>query len=303
MTRLILTLMLLGTVPALASTHFPLDPGAVWTLQGDVSDGTWTYVMGATQLWHGAFVSPRVEWHTSGAGGTTYWSEDEAGRILLHGLQYQTTAFGPFYFSPPAVYFDPAMQPGEAVTSTVNVYEVLQHGDLFHGEFTVQLNCLARGQVTTPLGEFTTITVNTDWPGSPAWPWCYGADGAVAYGWGAGPVRVASLDDSQVEWLLVALQGLDLTATPPALMASSLAAAPNPFNPATTLRFVLDAAGPARVEVFDVAGRRVATLCDEVLAAGPHALAWRPQDLASGLYLARLTTAAGTSTARVTLLE
>ncbi len=86
-------------------------------------------------------------------------------------------------------------------------------------------------------------------------------------------------------------------------VASSLIAAPNPFNPATTLRFALAEAGPARLEVFDVAGRRVATLCDEVLAAGPHAIAWRPQDLASGTYLARLTTPAGKATVRVTLLE
>jgi hypothetical protein len=303
MKRFILTVLLLGAVPALGSGFFPLQPGAVWTLQGDAADGTWIYAMGAPQLWHGAYCHPRVEWNTSGVGGTTYWSEDEAGRILLHGVAYQSADFGPFTFNPPAVYFDPTMQPGESYTSTVNVYEVLQYGDLWHGEFAVHLNCLGRGSVTTPLGDFTAVTVNTDWPGSPAWPWCYGADGALAYGWGVGPVRVTSLNDPGVEWLLSALQGLDLTDAPLPAAAAPLVAAPNPFNPASTLRFVLAADGPARLEVFDVAGRRVATLCDEVLPAGPNAITWRPQDLASGLYLARLTTGAGQATVRLTLLE
>ncbi len=212
MKRLILTLLLLSAMPAFGTPFFPLQPGVIWTLQGDAADGTWTYAMGPPQFWHGAICYPRVEWNTNGVGGTTYWSEDEAGRILLHGMVYQGASWGPFYFNPPAVYFDPTMQPGDYLMSTVNVYEVLQPSDLWHGAFAVRLNCLDRGSVTTPLGEYTALTVNTDWPGSPAWPWCYGADGAIAYGWGAGPVRVASLVDPEVEWILTALQGLDLTA-------------------------------------------------------------------------------------------
>jgi hypothetical protein len=293
----------LCALPALGNPYFPLQPGVVWTLQGDDADGTWNYFLGEPQLWHGAFCSPRVEWLTSGVGGTTYWSEDDAGRILLHGLQYQTTEFGPFTFSPPAVYLDPTLQPGELVTSTVNVYEVLDNGDLYHGAFTIELHCVSREPVTTPLGTFNAITVQPAWPGSPAWPWCYGRDGEFSYGWGVGPVHLARVGFPQTDWELVALQGLDLTAAPVPAADGGLVAAPNPFNPATTLRFALATAGLARLEVFDLAGRRVATLCDEVRAAGPHAVTWQPQDLGSGVYLARLTTREGTTTARLTLLE
>jgi hypothetical protein len=303
MKRLALTVLLLAAAPALGTPYFPLQPGVIWTLQGDAADGTWTYAMGPQQLWQGAYCSPRVEWLTTGVGGTTYWSEDESGRVLLHGLVYQGTTYGPFYFNPPAVYFDPTMQPGDTRTSAVNVYEVLQYGDLWHGEFTVTLTCLDRDPVTTPLGVFTAMTVNPDWTGSPAWPWCYGADGALSYGWGFGPVRVSSLVNPEQAWQLVSVQGLDLTPAPVPVAGSSLVAAPNPFNPATTLRFTLAGTGPTRLEVYDVAGRRVATLCDGILSAGPHAVAWQPRDLASGPYLARLTTGAGTAAVRLTLLE
>lgn len=308
MKHVVLALLLLSALPASGSTFFPLVPGAAWTLQGDGGDGTWNYFMGGTQLWHGAFCSPRVEWLTAGVGGTTYWSEDDAGRILLHGLQYQASEFGEFYFDPPAVYLDPTLQPGDVTTSTVSVYEVLDVGDLYHGLFTIELHCVSREPVTTPLGTFTAITVQPAWPGSPAWPWCYGSDGVFSYGWGVGPVHLASVRFPETDWVLVALQGLDLTVTPLPAAECSLVAAPNPFNPATTLRFALAAAGPTRLEVFDLAGRRIATLCDGDLAAGPHAITWQPENLGSGLYLARLTTttgtaSAGTTTARLTLLE
>jgi hypothetical protein len=303
MKRAVLTLLLLSALPALGTTFFPLVPGAGWTLQGEADDGTWSYFMGGTQLWHGAYCTPRWEWLTTGVGGTTYWSEDDAGRILLHGIRYQSPASGEFYFSPPAVYLDPSLQPGEVTTSTVSVNEVLDVGDLYHGLFTIELRCVAREPMTTPLGTFAAITVHPAWPTSQVWPWCYGRDGLFSYGWGVGPIHLADAHFPETDWELTALQGLDLTAAPLPAAERSLVAAPNPFNPATTLRFALAAAGPARLEVFDLAGRRVATLCDGHLAAGPHAIAWQPEDLGSGLYLARLTTAAGTTTARLTLLE
>jgi len=65
---------------------------------------------------------------------------------------------------------------------------------------------------------------------------------------------------------------------------------PNPFNPATTLAFDLPAAAEVRLDVFDVLGRRVATLADGVLPAGTHEVVFEAGDLPSGLYLYRLRT-------------
>jgi hypothetical protein len=70
---------------------------------------------------------------------------------------------------------------------------------------------------------------------------------------------------------------------------------PNPFNPRTEIAFSLAVAGPASVEVLDLRGRRVRTLWSGPLAAGDHHLSWdgldeRGRAVASGVYLARLST-------------
>ena len=68
---------------------------------------------------------------------------------------------------------------------------------------------------------------------------------------------------------------------------------PNPFNPATTFRYVLPGRGHARLAIFDVRGREVAVLVDGLQTAGEHAVEWngrsgRGYAVPSGVYLARL---------------
>lgn len=68
---------------------------------------------------------------------------------------------------------------------------------------------------------------------------------------------------------------------------------PNPFNPETTLSFDLAQPGTVRLELFDLAGRRVRTLCAEALGAGAHQRRWDGRDetgraAPSGAYYARL---------------
>jgi len=74
---------------------------------------------------------------------------------------------------------------------------------------------------------------------------------------------------------------------------ATLDAAPNPFNPRTTIRFGLSAAGRVRLTVYDIAGRRVRTLVDAILPSGTHEAIWDGRDAggraaASGSYFARL---------------
>jgi hypothetical protein len=49
---------------------------------------------------------------------------------------------------------------------------------------------------------------------------------------------------------------------------------PNPFNPSTRIDFVLDRASAVDLTVYDVAGRRVATLLQGRLASGLHNVTW-----------------------------
>ena len=79
-----------------------------------------------------------------------------------------------------------------------------------------------------------------------------------------------------------------------------LTVAPNPVTEQAVVRFALPEAGPARVEVLDALGRRVALLADGERAAESHAVTWDATALPAGVYLVRLTTERGTTTARIT---
>jgi hypothetical protein len=61
---------------------------------------------------------------------------------------------------------------------------------------------------------------------------------------------------------------------PVAMAPAHLAAAPNPFNPQTTVKLSLDQAGSVVVGVFDLAGRRVADLHGGLLDEGEHQWVW-----------------------------
>jgi hypothetical protein len=71
---------------------------------------------------------------------------------------------------------------------------------------------------------------------------------------------------------------------------------PNPFNPKTTIRFSLPQAGRAQLAVFDLLGRKVRTLFDDVMPQGSHVQKWDGRltsglPAASGVYLIQLRTA------------
>jgi len=83
---------------------------------------------------------------------------------------------------------------------------------------------------------------------------------------------------------------------------------PNPFNPRTTLAFSLPVETHARLSVFDVSGRRIATLVDTSLPAGRHEFVWDGRDgrgtsVASGVYLYRLEAGPISETRRMVLIR
>jgi hypothetical protein len=63
---------------------------------------------------------------------------------------------------------------------------------------------------------------------------------------------------------------------------------PNPFNPKTTIRYDLPSAGLVSIKVFDILGREVRTLVNEVQNAGFKSVKFDVNGLASGVYFYRL---------------
>lgn len=63
---------------------------------------------------------------------------------------------------------------------------------------------------------------------------------------------------------------------------------PNPFNPSTTIAFKVSSESHVTMTVFDVLGRKVATLTDQPYTPGRHLVNWNASALASGQYFYRM---------------
>ena len=83
---------------------------------------------------------------------------------------------------------------------------------------------------------------------------------------------------------------------------------PNPFNPQTTLSFVLPSDGAVQLDIFDARGARVVQLLHEDCAAGRHEVVFTGKDsrgmaLPSGVYFSRLSFNSQYLTSRMTLVR
>jgi hypothetical protein len=78
---------------------------------------------------------------------------------------------------------------------------------------------------------------------------------------------------------------------------------PNPFNRSTTIRYDLPASTRVSLIVFDIRGRKVATLVDSIKPAGRHLAVFNALTRPSGLYLYHLTAAKFAHTRTMTLLR
>jgi len=63
---------------------------------------------------------------------------------------------------------------------------------------------------------------------------------------------------------------------------------PNPFNPSTTIQFALKDFGHAKLKIYDILGREVATLIDKEMQPGYYKVQFQDPNLATGVYFYRL---------------
>lgn len=83
---------------------------------------------------------------------------------------------------------------------------------------------------------------------------------------------------------------------------------PNPFNPSTRIDYSLPVASMVDIAVFDVAGRRVATLVAGPRPAGRGSIVWQGRDddgqsVASGIYVCRMVANGDVRTVKMVLLK
>lgn len=78
---------------------------------------------------------------------------------------------------------------------------------------------------------------------------------------------------------------------------------PNPFNPSTTIQFAVPKASQVTITIYDVLGRRVATLVDEKYQPGTYKVTFEADELASGVYIYRIQTEGFVQSRKLMLLK
>ncbi len=100
-------------------------------------------------------------------------------------------------------------------------------------------------------------------------------------------------------WILTGVEGEDVLPTEYWLGQNH----PNPFNPVTTLSFAILERTRVEMKVYDVAGREVMTLVDEVLDPGFHRAVLDAKGLPSGVYFARMVAGQFVEARKMVLLK
>ena len=78
---------------------------------------------------------------------------------------------------------------------------------------------------------------------------------------------------------------------------------PNPFNPATTIRYALPRRAYVSLSIFNTLGQQLTTLVNEIQEAGHHDVRFDANGLASGVYFYRLQAADYIATKRFILIR
>ena len=121
--------------------------------------------------------------------------------------------------------------------------------------------------------------------------------------------RISTVDFAGNESEAVAPSSMTGAHDPPVARFVLHAAAPNPFNPRTVIRFELPAAARADLRVYDASGRMVRRLVDGAqLSVGPHEAVWDGADGAgrqapAGVYFYKLVAAGHSATGRMALVK
>ena len=83
---------------------------------------------------------------------------------------------------------------------------------------------------------------------------------------------------------------------------------PNPFNPTTVIKYELDKPGNVSLKIFDMLGREINTLVNEIQDEGFHFAVWNGKNsngykVSSGIYIYSLISESGAVSKKLVLLK
>jgi hypothetical protein len=78
---------------------------------------------------------------------------------------------------------------------------------------------------------------------------------------------------------------------------------PNPFNPSTTISYDIPTDGLVKMKIYDLAGREVKTLVNEIKTAGRYTVSFNGSSLSSGVYFYRIESGNFVQTKKMLLVK
>lgn len=78
---------------------------------------------------------------------------------------------------------------------------------------------------------------------------------------------------------------------------------PNPFNPKTTIRFTLPELSRVKLIIYNMLGKEISVLVDDIVQAGEHHVEFDAKDLPSGIYFYCIKAKDFTKTMRLAIIK
>ena len=69
---------------------------------------------------------------------------------------------------------------------------------------------------------------------------------------------------------------------------------PNPFKENTTIKYRLVTEAKIEISIFDLSGKKITTLVNQMKQSGTHEVTWSPENMSSGIYYVSLSTGSKT---------
>lgn len=322
LTRLSAVLLILAATSSLAQTpqYLPLEPGLEWdyvTTEGGTSH---QYIEGPIEVFGVPCTSvffDDVAHHTQTY--RSFWTVDDEGNMFLHGAQNFRYPFLALY-DPPVPWLVAPLEPGQTWTWMTWIFHQWDHSGTSN-QFRGTLSVKGIDDVTTPEGTFPchmvgflvdpeTSTGEYDLLGRYIGAAKDGPHFEQLDWWadGMGYVRRAGNLWEGEYFELESWNGGTISPVMIPGLCELRPCAPNPFNPVTSISFVLPDEREVELSVYGVDGKRVATLVDQVMAEGTHRATWAGQDdsgqaVPSGVYFYQLSAGGYSRTRSMVLLK
>jgi len=78
---------------------------------------------------------------------------------------------------------------------------------------------------------------------------------------------------------------------------------PNPFNPTTKINFALPKSGFVTLKIYDILGREIKTLVNEIKQAGNYTVDFNASEFSSGVYFYRIESGTFSEIKRMVLIK